>query len=40
MKYNYQLQRLLERAEQTTLSSLWQLAQTSLPTTLDIAQYT
>jgi hypothetical protein len=31
MKYNYQLRRLLECAEQIALSSLLQLAQISLP---------
>ena len=39
MKYNYQLQRLWQCAEQITLSSLLQLTQTSLPRSLGIAQY-
>jgi hypothetical protein len=42
MKYNYELQRLLERAAQIKLSSLFQLAQAiafHLPRSLDIAQY-
>jgi hypothetical protein len=39
MKYNYQLQRLWECAEQITLATLLLLTQTSLPRSLDIAQY-